>query len=175
MEETSERDVKADSLFKKCWRFTIRHLIPLSIVALIAASVYEGTLNILPMPLISANLIFDGNFQLVYVPIIFATLLMISAISSKFSLESLICIGVFLQLFVFEFVSRDGILYPPTISRVVLVQFFLIVILFGCFLALRVFKRRFNSWLFLAECLIVSMQLCVILGKMQIHPFMTQR
>ena len=169
MEETSERDVKADSLFKKCWRFTIRHLIPLSIVALIAASVYEGALNILPMPWISINLIFDGNFQLAYVPLIFATLLIISAISSRFSLEALICICVFVQLFVFEFVSREGIMYPPTISRVVLVQFVVIVILFGWFLALRVFKRRFDSWLFLAECLIVGMQLCVISMQMQIR------
>lgn len=169
MEETSERDVKADSLFKKCWRFTIRHLIPLSIVALIAASVYEGALNILPMPWISINLIFDGNFQLAYVLLIFATLLIISAIGSKFSLESLICIGVFLQLLVFEFVSREGIMYPPTISRVVLVQFIVIAILFGWFLVLRVFKRRFNSWLFLAECLIVGMQLCVISMQMQIR------
>ena len=169
MEETSERDVKADSLFKKCWRFTIRHLIPLSIVALIAASVYEGALNILPMPWISINLIFDGNFQLAYVPLSFATLLIISAISSRFSLEALICICVFVQLFVFEFVSREGIMYPPTISRVVLVQFIVIVILFGWFLVLRVFKRRFNSWLFLAECLIVGMQLCVISMQMQIR------
>ena len=169
MEEASERDGKADSLFKKCWRFTIRHLIPLSIVALIAASVYEGALNILPMPWISINLIFDGNFQLAYVPLIFATLLIISVISSRFSLEALICICVFVQLFVFEFVSREGLMYPPTISRVVLVQFVLIVILFGCFLALRVFKRRFNSWLFLAECLIVGMQLCVISMQMQIR------
>ena len=169
MEETSERDVKADSLFKKCWRFTIRHLIPLSIVALIAASVYEGALNILPMPWISINLIFDGNFQLAYVPLSFATLLIISAIGSKYSLESLICIGVFLQLLVFEFVSREGIMYPPTISRVVLVKFIVIVILFGWFLVLRVFKRRFNSWLFLAECLIVGMQLCVISMQMQIR------
>ena len=169
MEETSERDVKADSLFKKCWRFTIRHLIPLSIVALIAASVYEGALNILPMPWISINLIFDGNFQLAYVPLSFATLLIISAIGSKYSLESLICIGVFLQLLVFEFVSREGIMYPPTISRVVLVQFIVIAILFGWFLVLRVFKRRFNSWLFLAECLIVGMQLCVISMQMQIR------
>ena len=169
MEETSKRDVKADSLFKKCWRFTIRHLIPLSIVALIAASVYEGALNILPMPWISINLIFDGNFQLAYVPLIFTTLLIISAISSRFSLEALICICVFVQLFVFEFVSREGIMYPPTISRVVLVQFVVIVILFGWFLALRVFKRRFDSWLFLAECLIVGMQLCVISMQMQIR------
>jgi len=169
VEKTSERDIKADSLFKRCRQFTIRHLVPLSVVALIAASVYEGALNILPLPWISINLIFDGNFQLAYVPLIFATLLIISAISSRFSLEALICICVFVQLFVFEFVSREGIMYPPTISRVVLVQFVVIVILFGWFLALRVFKRRFDSWLFLAECLIVGMQLCVISMQMQIR------
>ena len=169
MEETSEQDAKPDSLFKRCRRFTIRHLIPLSIVALIAAGVYEQGLRILQMPAISAKLFFDGNFQLAYVPLILATILIISAIGSKYSLESLICIGVFLQLFVFEFVSREGIMYPPTISRVVLVQFIVIVILFGWFLVLRVFKRRFNSWLFLAECLIVGMQLCVISMQMQIR------